>query len=278
MTVALFDWDGFMYRSAFAAQNVIRHVTVEGGEDSHPLSFDTAKDMNQWLEEQELTKADVLIQEETQVRPVGHSIRILKNLFLRSASYLHADTCELYITGKDNYRHLLFDQYKANRTRPKPVHLKDVRNYSIKHLDAQVIDGMEADDMLAIRATQLEEQGEEWVIVSNDKDLLTVPGHHYDPFKEVYQVVSPYEADLNFYAQVLTGDTADNIPGIYGLGKKKAEALLEECATPEQMYAAVRNVYKERGVSEEDLLRNARLLHMLRHPTDLWEPPNGTEG
>jgi len=275
MTVALFDWDAFVYRSAFAAQKVIRHVTVTGaGDESHPHSFDTAKEMNEWLKENDLTRSDVEIHEETKLKPVGHAIRIMQSLFKRSHGYLHADKAELYLTGKDNFRHLLYDRYKANRTRPKPIHYEDVLDYSIKTMKAIVVDGMEADDMLSIRGMELEEEGKDWVIVSPDKDLLTVPGHHYNPFTEVYQVVDPLEASFNFYCQILVGDNSDNIPGIYGLGNKKAGLLLEDCLEPEEMYEVVKSVYKENGMDEDVLIRNARLLHMLRHPLDLWEPPN----
>lgn len=275
MTVALFDWDGFVYRSAFATQQVVRHVTVVGGGDeSHPQSFESAADMKAWLEDNELTKDDVLIEEELKVKPAGHAIRILKNLFVRSHGYLHADSAELYLTGKDNFRNMLFEDYKANRKgKPKPANFEEVRKYSIKQMGAEVIDGMEADDKLAIRAMELEAEGKEWVIVSNDKDMLTVPGHHYDPFKEVYQVVDPHEAAFNFYCQCLTGDSADNIPGIYKVGKVKAAAILEDAWDEKEMYDIVKGVYAENNYDEEVLIRNARLLHMLRHPLDLWNPP-----
>lgn len=269
--IALFDWDAFIYRAAFAAQKVIRHVTIPGEE--FISSFASAKEMYTWLEEQELSKDDVEVQEELVVRPFNFAKKVLESRLTRCVGYVHSGSSELYITGKDNFRTLLYPQYKANRTRAKPVHLKALMDYSVERLGATVVDGMEADDMLTIRATELDEAGKEWVIISPDKDLRTMPGHHYDPFKEDYKVIDPLEAAFNFYSQVLTGDTADNIPGVYKCGPVKATRLLEDCYDEHEMWEVCKGVYAEAGIPDEDLIRNARLLHMLRHKKDLWEPP-----
>jgi hypothetical protein len=272
MTAALFDWDAFLYRAAFATQKVKRHVTVEG--EDRTSSFDSAADMKGWLEEEGLTRDDINIEEEIVLKPAGHAVTIMKALLKKNMADVNATSAELYITGKDNFRHHLYAQYKANRTRPKPVHLQAVTDYSINKLGAEVIDGMEADDMLAIRATQLSEAGREWVIVSPDKDLLTVAGTHWSPWKETCLIVDPLEAHYNFYSQLLTGDTSDNIPGIRGMGPKGADKLLGDCLEEIDMYNVVVEQYEANGIPPKNLVRNGRLLHMLRHETDLWEPPN----
>lgn len=272
MYTGLFDWDGFIYHAAFAAQKVIRHVTVIG-EDAVHASFDCAQDMHEWRKECDLTMEEIDVQEELILKSKGFSIKFMQTQLNRVADYLHLDRCELYISGDNNFRNLLYDQYKANRTRPKPVHLQDVRDYSIKHLGAKVVDGMEADDALTIRAGELEKSGEGWVIVSADKDLRTFPGEHYDPRKGDYAVVDPTEAAFNFYSQVLTGDTADNIPGLHRVGTATAAKLLEDCCEPEEMWEICKREYALRDIPEKDLIRNAQLLHMLRHASDLWRPP-----
>ena len=271
MTVALFDWDANAYRAAFAAQRLVRHVTVHGVDRTY--SFDSAKLMHEWRLENEFTMEDISIQEEVLVKKAGYAIKVAKSQLLRASSFLHATSSELYLTGKDNFRHLLYDQYKANRIRSKPVFLPDVIDYSVKKLGAKVIDGMEADDMLSIRATELDAEGRDWVIISPDKDLLTVAGNHYNPFTEVYQTVDPLEAHYNFYCQLLTGDTADNIPGLLGIGKVRAGRLLEECHDDVEMWNVCKDAYADKGKGEEEMIRNGRLLHMMRHRTDLWEPP-----
>ena len=273
--IALYDWDAFAYRAAFAAQTTIRHVSINGeGRRKSPKPFKSAADMKAWLKDNDLEREDVEIREQVKVKKVGHAIRVLEAGLNRSAAYLHSDECELYITGENNFRKLIYPEYKANRTRPKPVHLAAVLDHSVRRLHAEVVDEIEADDKLSIRATELDAEGKDWVIVSPDKDLLTVPGHHYNPFTNTYKVVDPHEAAFNFYCQCLTGDNADNIPGIYGIGPKKAEAILDECLYEDDMYKTVLGVYQEKGLDEEVLIRNARLLHMLRHPLDLWEPPS----
>ena len=79
-----------------------------------------------------------------------------------------------YLTGPDNFRKTIYPEYKANRTAPKPIHLKDLQKYAIKHMGAEMApDTLEADDALGINQT------DDTMIVSLDKDLLMIPGKHF---------------------------------------------------------------------------------------------------
>jgi 5'-3' exonuclease len=64
------------------------------------------------------------------------------------------------------------------------------------------------------------------ICCGNDKDLLQIPGHHYNFFKNVGKEVTVKEAVYSLYNQVLCGDSADNIPGLYKCGPKGAELIL----------------------------------------------------
>jgi DNA polymerase-1 len=76
------------------------------------------------------------------------------------------------------------------------------------------------------------------IAVTIDKDLRSVPGWHWNPDKEEAPVlVDEALADRNFYTQWLTGDSTDNVPGIWKLGPKKAAALLD--STPPQNWPAL---------------------------------------
>ena len=66
------------------------------------------------------------------------------------------------------------------------------------------------------------------VIVSGDKDMLTLPGQHWRNDELI--TVSEMEANTAFYKQTLVGDTADNYPGCPGIGDKNKLLLAQGVA------------------------------------------------
>lgn len=107
--------------------------------------------------------------------------------------------------------------YKANRLGSiKPLHYKRLKQILIERGAIQV-KGQEADDKLAMLQMQMFQQRgdyEKTIICTIDKDLMTVPGYHYNFNSRIITFVDEQEAMKNFYKQILTGDPADNIPGI----------------------------------------------------------------
>lgn len=181
---------------------------------------------------------------------------------------LDVNEWELYLTGKKNFRYDVAKTapYKGNRKdKEKPKHYQALRDYLVAAWDAQVIDGMEADDAISIRATEL---GDDSVIVTIDKDLMMVPGWHYNFVKKQLSHVTEDEGILWFYKQMLMGDSADNIKGVKGIGPKTADKLLTTLSEKEMWDLCV-----EKLGSEERALENAHLLWMLRHPDTYFKPP-----
>ena len=168
----------------------------------------------------------------------------------------------LYLTGKDNFRYTIYPEYKAHRPKEKPVWLERIRQYLIATFNAEVIDGQEADDALGIA-----QQPNDTVICSIDKDLLQVPGHHYNFVKDERIFISNFNGIYNFYMQCLTGDRADNIKGIEGIGPKKAEKILYGRTNEKEMFDAVRDAYS----NDEEFLMNARVLYIRRQPNEDWK-------
>jgi 5'-3' exonuclease len=176
---------------------------------------------------------------------------------------------EVFLTGKGNFRYTLSPTYKANRKdTPRPEHLGLVRDYLVDAWDAVVSSGQEADDLIAIRATELNYK---CVIVSTDKDFKQVPCRHYNPNKGLWLTVSEFEGTKFFYSQILTGDTADNIAGIRGVGPVKASRILSGCTTEQELYDKVLEAYDN---DEVLVLTNARLLWLRRKEEDVWLPPS----
>jgi 5'-3' exonuclease len=61
-----------------------------------------------------------------------------------------SDTYKLYIGGSDNFRYKIYPEYKANRLdKPKPEYLQDVRAFLVSEWNAEIVNGMEADDAMS---------------------------------------------------------------------------------------------------------------------------------
>jgi len=142
-------------------------------------------------------------------------------------------------TEKLNFRNLVNQQYKANRTKPAPIHLDACRKYLIETYGAIVCEGFEADDGCGMN------QDAESVIYTIDKDLLQIPGCHYNFVTGAYREVSEVDGYRMFYKQMLIGDTSDNIFGIPLIGKVKAAKLIDHLETEEEMYDVVHTIYMD---------------------------------
>lgn len=167
----------------------------------------------------------------------------------------------LFLTGKNNFRYSIYPEYKAHRPTEKPFWLEKCREYLIATFNAEVIHGQEADDALGINQT------EDTIICSIDKDLLMIPGQHYNFVKDEFITVTPESGIRHFYMQCLTGDRSDNIKGIEKIGPKKAEKILAGCVTEQEMFNAVRDAYS----NDEEFLMNGRVLWIRRKENEDWK-------
>ena len=180
------------------------------------------------------------------------------------------DNYEVYLTGKGNFR---FDiaktlEYKGNRKdAAKPIHLPHVREYMITKYKATVSEGEEADDLIAIEATKF---GMTTVVASIDKDMLQIPCYHYNITRRELSAVGEFTGLKYFYSQILTGDKADNIKGLYRCGPVKADKILNECDTEIKLWNTCVEAYEG---DADRVIENARLLWLRREKDQLWEPP-----
>lgn len=187
----------------------------------------------------------------------------MNDLFDNILSTTAATEYKAFLTGENNFRKEIYPEYKANRTQPKPRHLEAARYFAIKEFNAEAEHGLEADDLLGIN------QADNTVICSLDKDLLQVPGKHYQwaiatskyerPAKHLDQ--SELEGLRLFYEQCLKGDTSDNVKGIAKIGEVKAKRFLENCNSELEMFGIVKDLYN----NDQDFLLNASCLWILRH-------------
>tara|TARA_R110002167_G_scaffold117335_4_gene293273 strand:- start:27 stop:818 length:792 start_codon:yes stop_codon:yes gene_type:complete len=168
------------------------------------------------------------------------------------------------VKGKGNFRKDLAADYKAKRPE-LDKEIKDKLNflhkYAVKQGAVQA-DGMEADDLVAIWAYEAIETGNEYVICGIDKDLLQIPGEHYNYGKDNWLSIDQDIAKYNLMIQCLTGDNTDNIPGIKGIGPKKAAKILAGVST-DNLWNKVVATWKEHNQSIKQLDLSYKLLRML---------------
>ena len=184
---------------------------------------------------------------------------------------LNCNDYKAYLTGKGNFRHLVAKTapYKGNRKdTPKPRHYDALRAY-LQRLGAELVEGQEADDEIAIEASKAD-----YWIVSIDKDFDQVPGWHYNFVKKEKYYVTEEEGMHNFYCQILTGDRVDNIIGIKGIGPVKAEKILKDCKTEQEYYDACVKAYDG---DVDRVNENGQLLWLRRAPNQLWLPPSASQ-
>jgi DNA polymerase-1 len=178
---------------------------------------------------------------------------------------MKADRTVLCFSDKKNYRKVINPDYKANRRGGrKPLCFLEALQYCKDTYPFRVLPSLEADDLIGIIATT-ESDKNDYVVVSEDKDLLTIPGLHWNLKTKKLHSLSEKEADFNFFAQTLAGDTVDNYRGCPKVGKVTAEKILRSAeAKGEDLWQTVVNKYLKAGLTEDDAILNARMARILR--------------
>ena len=117
---------------------------------------------------------------------------------------------------------------------------------------------MEADDVIADLVLRTLPAGDEKIIISSDTDFIQLcqaPAENvllYNPIKKDYREAPSYSYS-NWKA--LRGDSADNIPGLRGIGNKRAAALLEEAG-------ALESFFEKKPELREQYLKNVEMIEL----------------
>lgn len=281
MTVALIDGDILVYRAAFAVEKTtyrLRGVFPEFDE-SIDITFEKAKEMKTWREENPEFEQEGEVEKAKVIEPASHALKIIDSMMTTLTSNVKPDQCVVYLSGKGNYRYDVAKQrpYKENRP-PKPTHYQAVRDYLVERYKAAVTVGEEADDALGIHQHQDfklhngQRMACNTIICSIDKDLLMIPGWHYNIVKEEVTWMSEDDANMKFWHQMITGDATDTIPGLKGKGPKFADALMEDVQyIPELVRQNVFELYEEQfGDNWKDVINEmAQLLWIRREPSEM---------
>jgi DNA polymerase-1 len=191
-------------------------------------------------------------------------------------------SCRIAFTGSSHsvFRIDIWPAYKASRANNrKPLAFSRLRDWACDTYPCHMVEGLEADDILGIWHTK--DPKEDTIIVSDDKDMKTLPGKLYRREKGVWQLqtINPTEADHFWMMQTLTGDVTDGYPGLPGVGPARAQKILNpstdgafEPLTIKELWPFVVAAYEKAGLTEDDALIQARCARILR--TEDWDSAN----
>ncbi|MCC3861937.1 DNA polymerase I [Pseudemcibacter aquimaris] len=194
----------------------------------------------------------------------------------------------IFDAGKKTFRNDIYPEYKAHRP-PAPDDL--IPQFAIIHeaveafnLPSIQLEGYEADDIIATYAKRAEAEGSKVTIVSTDKDLMQLVSEDvtmFDTMKNrhigIEEVVEKFGLgpEKVIEIQALAGDSADNIPGVPGIGVKTAALLLSEYGDLETLLERAGEIKQNKR--RENLIENADLarvsLELVTLSTDVPDLP-----
>ena len=165
------------------------------------------------------------------------------------------------------FRHEMYKEYKATRNKtPEDLHAQiPWIDEILTDLGIPVLqcDGYEADDIIATVAKKCAQQGKSCRILSGDKDLMQLVTETTQILKpdhaDVWKVTGPQGVQAEWGVPPeqlldllsLYGDSADNIPGVQGVGVKTAGKLLEQYKNLDGIYEHIDEI---KGAMQKKLI------------------------
>jgi hypothetical protein len=264
--VLIVDADLIAYQ--YAAANEKRSIVAKHLKSGREKIFKTRTELKTLLKEKnmEFKPEDYEIEDVQTAASIRFALRNVKGVIQRLTDHAWADKVELYLGTGKTFRHALAlpTPYKDNRDDLiKPLQLADVRKYlQVKHR-AELIKGIETDDMITIRAYEELAKGNYPIIASADKDAQQSQGVEVLNFGQeewqgkviptvgsLWKEKTSYKGDgLKFLAlQVLSGDSADTYKGYQlsnvAYGPAKAMKALEKANTEKEILEVLISEFK----------------------------------
>ena len=178
--------------------------------------------------------------------------------------------CGFLTDGSFRYKIATIKPYKGNRSVIKPTFFNTIKGYLRDQYKFISIKDYEADDLCIMAHRTFKEKGYNPIIASPDKDLRQIEGKFYDYKTREFDEITQEEADRNFWMQMLTGDTGDNIQGIPGIGEVKGSKILHD--DYDKYRKNVVKTYFDCGYIK-DFIETYNLLKMLdNYDGELYQP------
>lgn len=158
--------------------------------------------------------------------------RVMKSNIKRVLKELRAKEAILCLSCKSRkyFRHGLLPSYKGGRTSRPPLVLKELKEWAEEEYETVIIENLEADDVMGIKATDPDYYPKHRkIIVSIDKDMKTIPAWIFNP-DEDYKEWLQNEEDANRWhlKQALMGDQTDCYIGCKGMGETAVDSWIKE--------------------------------------------------
>jgi 5'-3' exonuclease len=177
--------------------------------------------------------------------------------------------------GKKNFRYSVatVKEYKGNRKPKEWVNYFKgrIKKHFVKKWGFYGVGDIEADDCLPI-LHKITKDDYEVTLIYEDKDLKQIPDHlNYNFGKQTFNRYSRLEGQRLLWAQVLTGDSADHVPGLPGTGPKNADVLsIADLETEEECFEVVKQKYLDYygtyQLALERMIEQYMLVKMLDYP------------
>lgn len=192
----------------------------------------------------------------------------------------------VFDASRTTFRNDIYPQYKANRSdTPEDLlaQMELTRN-AVRAMGMPVlcIPGVEADDVIATLAKKYCTHADATRVITSDKDLMQLVSDCvflYDGMKEVEVrepgVLEKFGVRPNqvIDVQSLMGDSSDNVPGVPGIGPKKASELINEFGSLDGLYENIDRVKNDRIrgllIDNREMAYISRQLVTLKNDVDL---------
>lgn len=297
-TVVYIDGDQLAYICAAANEDKVIIATHKASGNKKEFKNRTEfwgnkkKEIGGWLQDLNMTrqvegktlftKEDFEITDEQRPRELAFCLSNIKNKLNSFLNHLGLTKYQVVLGGEDNFRLMLpsVEQYKSNRADTlRPLQLKEAREYLTKHHETLVVDGIEADDFLAMKGYESVEVFNKtgifpYIIVSFDKDQLGNMTFMFNSYTEEGVYKHPIPILVNnqdeseglgslflvknkvkgygfkfLMFQTLVGDPTDCIKPYQSLGIRFGELsayqLIQPCTSHKDVLEVVIRQYKE---------------------------------
>lgn len=164
----------------------------------------------------------------------------------------------LCLSDSENFRKSVYAPYKSNRKKTrKPVGYKALVEWAKETWPYHIQGGLEGDDVMGILGSNPDLNT---VIISDDKDMKTIPGRLCRPTSDEVMEITKDEAEAAFLTQVLSGDSTDGYPGLKGIGPVSARKILGN--RPD--WGLVERAFLKANHTVDEALAQARCARILR--------------
>ena len=301
------DADTILHASS--AQQQLNKCLATNIEYGSQRLFESKTAFNKWLETKEdRTKDMYTFQTVSEIKPDAEPRFAFQSIKQKVDKIVEAAGCDDFVVcieGEGNFRKDFasrFVDYKGQRS-AKPLLFEECREFFLKKYKEKVIlsEGRETDDTCNILAWESYNKAVaaknrdacDVVLAFVDKDLAANSRGlllNYNKLEEGVFWNHSFTQAYNFATQLLTGDSADNIPGIEklskitkerfsikveGVGPATAKKILADCESEvdlaSRVFECYSAMYGEEEGWDERLDENGFFLYLLRHEKDEWD-------